>query len=77
MNRGGSSGKISCSPRAHRKEAESEGGGSSEVEEAWKAEEAQKVEDVRKAEEDKVIREKAQKRQLEVHLSTSLIFVEN
>ena len=57
------------------------------VEEARKAEEACKVEEVWKVEEeeeqkwkeeeDQVVREKARKRQLEVHSSTSLIFVEN
>jgi len=45
------------------------------VEEAQKAEEEE--EQKQKEEEDKVVREKAQKRQLEVCSSTSLIFVEN
>src|SRR5882724_2112999 len=44
------------------------------VEEAWKAEEVWKVEETWKEEEDKVVREKAWKRQLEVRLSTSLFF---
>ena len=44
-------------------------------EEPQKAEEVQKAEEMWKAEEDKVVREKARKRQLEVHLTTSLIFL--
>ena len=50
-------------------------------EEAWKAEEVQKTEETRKVEEmwkeeeDKVVREKALKRQLEVCLSTSHIYL--
>jgi len=43
------------------------------VEEAQMVEEAWKAEETLKAEEDKVVREKPQKRQLEVCLSTSLI----
>ena len=57
------------------------------AEETWKAEETRKAEETQKAEEeeerkwkeeeDKVVREKAQTRQLEVSSSTSLIFVGN